>query len=144
MIDPRRRRFALGLAAAAAVAALALALLDPAARPPAESGAAEVGVRVVGPDGGSLYDGTVNLENATAHSALVEAGERGGFEVRTKEYPFGLYVEAVAGVEAEGNAGWLYSVERDGARIEGDRPADRFPLEPGDRVTWRYGTVPGG
>lgn len=139
MSRERDRRTTAALLALTALLLAGLALAAQAWRlDDAALGAGEVGVRVVGPEG-SLYDGTVNLENGTAHSALVEASRQGGFEVTTKRYPgLGLYVESIGGYRASGSAGWTYAVEREGETVEGDRAADRFPVAPGERVHWTW------
>lgn len=100
-------------------------------------------VRVTGPDG-DLWNGTVALENATAHAALLAAAEAGGFDVEVRRQrgyePCDLYVQRVGphGEGGAGGAGWVYEVRRDG---DWQRPvvgACAFPLHEGDEVWWRY------
>lgn len=98
----------------------------------------EYAVEVVGPEG-DLLSARVRVENATALLALQAAAREAGVAVETQEYPgMGTYVVAIGGHRAEGGAGWVYEVRRDGEWRFGDRSAARFPLEPGDQVRWRW------
>lgn len=129
------------LATVALVAALAFA-----ARPldvEESAGEGAVAVSVTGPAREVIFGGSVAIEDPSAYSVLVAASEAGSFEVRTREYPgLGLYVESVAGHDAQGSSGWVYEVLRDGEWASGDRAADRFTVAPGESVRWFWSAAP--
>lgn len=124
--------------------ALLLALLGGAAalaawqhQPP--GGAGEHAVEIIGPEG-PLFSGVVEVEQATALSALVAAADAAGLALTLEEYPgMGTYVRAVGPYRAEGSSGWIYEVRPEGGEwILGDRSAALYPLQPGDAVRWRW------
>lgn len=132
MVSSNARAAGFGLLALALVAgAVALAAL----RAPEEAGAARVRVLVEGPSS-VIWNGTLDAENGTALSVLLAAADAGGFAVEKRTYPYGSYVVAIDGHRARGTAGWVYAVERDGERREGDRAADRTSVQDGDLVAW--------
>lgn len=98
-------------------------------------------VRITGPHG-DLWNGTVQVADATAHDALLAAADRAGLDVHVVQYqtypPCGLYVDRIGPHGADDDGGWVYEVLRGG---EWQRPmvgACGFPLEAGDEVWWRY------
>jgi len=107
-----------------------------AQRAPGEAGAYRV--EALGPDG-PLLDETVDLEDATALTALQAAAARRGLALSLVEYPgMGAYVRAIGGHEARGASGWVYEVHRDGSWQSGDRSAAYFALQRGDSVRWSW------
>lgn len=104
-----------------------------------EGRAAEVHVLVLRRDGSERFNGTLLVRPATALEALEAAGRAGAFEVRVVAYPNGRYVASIGGEAAEGAAGWVYAVTREGATAEYPPLAsDRAPLAEGDRVVWHW------
>ena len=97
-------------------------------------------VEAVGPEG-RLFLSTVEVENATALSALAAAAAEHGLALSLEHYPgMGAYVRAVGSHRAEGAMGWIYEVHRDGAWVSGDRSAERFGLQKGDALRWSWTT----
>lgn len=129
-------KLAAALALLAAGAAVGAAAYASTRAGPGATGAFDV--EVVGPDG-PVLSATVEVEDATALSALQAAAARAGVDVRTERYPgMGVYVRAIGPHAASGPSGWIYEVRRDGAWTGGDRSAASFPLQPGDALRWRW------
>lgn len=95
-------------------------------------------VEVVGPDG-PLFIETVELEDATALTALQAAVAARGLTLSIEEYPgMGAYVRAVGPYRASGTSGWIYEVHRGDEWISGDRSAEVFALQKGDALRWSW------
>lgn len=108
-----------------------------ATREPAASGA--FAVTIVGPGNATLWSGRVDVENATALSALQAAGKVASLEVKTRDYPgLGTYVWSIGGHEARRADGWIYEVDRGQGWVAGDRSADQVALRAGDALRWRW------
>lgn len=107
--------------------------------PPTGAGDARVSIQL--PDGSFLFNRTVPVANATALSALAAAAREGSFTYDAQSYDMGTYVVGIGGHAARGAEGWQYWVHRDGAWVQGDRSADRFPVAPGEWVHWRWSSV---
>lgn len=87
----------------------------------------------------TLKDGnTTEINGLSTLSALVKASEFGGFNVTIANTTYGLYVESVADIPAEGLCGWMYLVNypHEGSPTIG---ADKYILSDGDVVHWYYG-----
>lgn len=95
-------------------------------------------VEIVGPDG-VLFEGTVQVENATALSALQAAAARAGLELTLEEYPgMGTYVRAIGPHRAAGPTGWVYEVREESGWVSGDRSAAHRPLRAGEALRWSW------
>lgn len=75
-----------------------------------------------------------NIEGSNVYMALIEASKKGGFEVKSKQYDFGVFVEEINGIKNTKEKSWIYFVND----VAGDVVADRKNLNPGDIVSWRY------
>lgn len=95
-------------------------------------------VLVEGPDGLAV-DQVVRVEDATALSVLEAAAAETGLALEIERYPgMGAYVRAIGPWRAEGAAGWIYEVGRDGAWTAGSQSAAYTALQAGDEVRWRW------
>lgn len=133
-------RLALALAVLAVVSAgaVALAAWD---RGASSTGASDVfDVRIVGPANATLFSGLVQVENATALSALRAACEKGNVSLEVETFPgMGAYVRSIGGHRGHGGAGWIYEVTRpEGSTVSGDRTAASFALHKGEALRWRW------
>lgn len=97
-------------------------------------------VRVEGPRSAILFEGSVDVEGATALSVLEAAAERARLALEVERYPgMGAYVRAIGDHRATGGSGWVYEVRAPGgAWVSGDRSAELYDLAPGDEVRWRW------
>jgi len=84
-----------------------------------------------------LKDGrTTKVDGYSALAALLKASEIGGFNITIVNSTWGLYVESIADVKAEGMKGWMYTVN-------GDMPAvgvADYELSDGDTLDFFYGS----
>lgn len=98
-------------------------------------------VSVEGPRGVLLFEGSVDVEGATALSVLQAAAQEAGLALELEEYPgMGTYVRAIGPYRATGGSGWVYEVRAQGADAwaSGDRSAELYDLRPGDALRWRW------
>lgn len=70
----------------------------------------------------------------TAFEALEIVAQKENFEIETKEYDFGVLVQAIQGKENTQDQAWLYYVNSQMA----DKAADKFELKDQDQVLWKY------
>ncbi len=77
---------------------------------------------------------TVQVVAGDAYSALIEAGKRLGFEIKTKHYDFGDLVETIGDKTNSTDKAWIYYVNG----ISGDVAADKKAVKAGDKVEWKY------
>ena len=99
-----------------------------------------------GPGGEILFDGSVEVQEATALSVLRAAAGQADLdlEVEGEGGPCGwVYVVAVAGHREAGSAGWEYWVRPAGGAWDlPDHSAACHALRPGDSVLWRWTPSP--
>ena len=77
---------------------------------------------------------TQNADAKSALSALEKVASGKGYKIITKEYKYGSIVEEVNRVKNTSANNWIYSVNG----IPGKIAADRYILNPGDEVEWKY------
>ena len=77
---------------------------------------------------------TYSAQAATAFEALLVVGSAQGFSLQTKQYDFGVFVEAIGDRKSTKDQSWIYFVN--GA--SGTVAADKNELHPGDLVEWKY------
>jgi hypothetical protein len=70
----------------------------------------------------------------TPYEALTIVSQQHTIPVKTKQYDFGLFVEAIGTKESNKDFSWLYFVND----ISGTVAADKKELKKGDVVTWKY------
>lgn len=89
---------------------------------------------------GTLFDGEVDVAQATALSALQAAAARAGLAVDLVEYPgMGAYVRAIGNETARDASGWVFDVSDErGEWSMADRGAGATPLYAGQAVRWRW------
>lgn len=142
-------RAAAWIAIAAGVAAATLlftayASIHEAASTP--TGKVTVHTAFVNQSGGTFFNATLHLDNATALTALDEAARKGNFSYHVTYYPgfgsraAGAFVDMVADEWAEPGQpdGWIYRIHRDGTWHVPDRSAAIYPLEDGDTLVWAW------
>lgn len=71
-----------------------------------------------------------SISSTSAYDILLNAQ----VEVLAKEYDFGLMVEEIDGVGKDKDRAWIYYVNGKSGSIS----ADKFKLQDGDRVEWKY------
>jgi len=71
---------------------------------------------------------------ATAFEALTKTAWEQNITLKTKQYDFGIFVEAIGGKEMIDDRSWIYFVNNVSATVA----ADKQPLQSGDTVSWRY------
>jgi hypothetical protein len=82
---------------------------------------------------GQKMAGTVQAR--TAFEALETFTHDRHIPIKTKQYQFGVMVEAVGDQVNKGDLGWMYRVNGKVGQIA----ADRYNLTPRDQVEWTYG-----
>lgn len=101
---------------------------------PAESeGTIEVTVAVAANEDKGIAAQEQEVKLAECANVLV-ATEATDFNPVVEDSEYGAYVSSINGVAAEGNAGWVYTVNGESV-MEG---ADACVLEAGDSVKWSY------
>jgi hypothetical protein len=80
---------------------------------------------------GKTYDYPIEYkEGLTAFDLFTWAG----VQVTTKQYDFGVYVEAVQGIKGEKGYFWIYYVNGTPAM----QAADKYIVQPNDVIEWKY------
>lgn len=78
-------------------------------------------------------------EETTAFHLLKKVSEAAGFEIKTSQYEYGIFIEAILGVEnGQDDKYWLYY-------LNGQMPpvaADKQLVKPGDKVEFRFEKSP--
>jgi hypothetical protein len=70
----------------------------------------------------------------TAFQALSEAAKKQNFELKTKQYDFGVFVEAIGTLANTKEKSWIYFVNGKAGTVA----ADKQSLTAGDMVEWKY------
>lgn len=70
----------------------------------------------------------------TAFEALEKAAQFQNIDIKTKQYDFGIFVEAINDKENTSEKSWLYYVN---GKIA-DKAADKYEIQDGDIIEWRY------
>jgi len=73
-------------------------------------------------------------EGETVFSLLLKASEMYNFTVKYHKERYGVFVEAIAGVEGGGSKWWVYYVND----VFGEVASDRKVVEDGDEILWIY------
>lgn len=82
------------------------------------------------------YSIAVDAPGVSVYSVLVALSKAAGFNVKTRTYSYGIFVEAIAGVENEGVDGrnWQYWVNGRYGEVSCDNKA----VYGGDIIEWRF------
>ena len=72
----------------------------------------------------------------TAFQALSEATKKQNLELKTKQYDFGVFVEAIGTLANTKEKSWIYFVNGKAGTVA----ADKQRLNAGDAVEWKYMT----
>lgn len=75
-----------------------------------------------------------NIPASTPYAALLATAKENNFDVKSKQYDFGVFVEGIAELENTKEKSWIYTVND----ISGDIAADKKDLAGGDTVVWKY------
>ena len=70
----------------------------------------------------------------TAFEALKLTTDQNNLELKTKQYDFGIFVEAIGGVENSRERAWIYFVNGKAGEVS----SDKYLLKTGDLVEWKY------
>jgi hypothetical protein len=81
------------------------------------------------------YEKTLTANSSTsAFDLLKEALDANQITYETKAYDFGIFVQSINGQVSGADKSWIYFVN--GA--SGQVAADKYILNPGDKVEWKY------
>lgn len=70
----------------------------------------------------------------TAFEALKLTTDQNNLELKTKQYDFGIFVEAIGGVENSRERAWIYFVNGKAGEVA----SDKYLLKTSDSVEWKY------
>ncbi len=140
-------RILAGITALAIVAVVAVGLLYGMNTDAGDT--ADYGILIVGPDGQTMFDQMVFVENATALSALQAAGKEAGLAIKVDVFASmgecGEYVSAIGPYEATDSGGWTYEIWQpdettedpdDGEWTWGPVGAGCYAMTEGEKVRW--------
>ena len=85
-------------------------------------------------DDGELISTFSGIPAVTAFEALTKTAREQNITLTTKQYDFGIFVEAIDGKAMTDDRSWIYFVNNVSATVA----ADMQPLQSGDTVSWRY------
>lgn len=87
--------------------------------------------------GGEKKQAIVIPKNSTVFDALAIASKQNGFSLKTKQYPFGIFIDELDGLASDKLTGqyWTYSINGQFASVG----ASSYVAKDGDIITWRYG-----
>jgi NADPH-dependent ferric siderophore reductase len=77
---------------------------------------------------------TCQQENQTVYSLLDQHAKQKSLTLKTKQYAFGILVEAIGNQANSPDKAWIYFVNG----VAGDVAADKKILKPKDKVEWKY------
>lgn len=77
------------------------------------------------------------VEATTAFDALEKLALANSWELQVKDYDFGKLVESINGVTSDKAMAWIVYVNGEAV----DKASDKFELNSGDKVEWRYEKV---
>ncbi|KKS46898.1 hypothetical protein A2781_02220 [Candidatus Gottesmanbacteria bacterium RIFCSPHIGHO2_01_FULL_42_27] len=75
-----------------------------------------------------------DLQAATPYEALKTMASQEGWEIKTKEYKYGLMVEGVGNLINSDKGYWTYKTNGQPGKIA----SDRYTLKKGETVEWEY------
>lgn len=87
----------------------------------------------------TIFDGSSTatysgVQAMTPYEALTKIASQKQILVQTKQYDFGVFVEAIAGKENTKDKTWIYFVNGK----SGEVAADKYTLKQNDAVEWKY------
>ena len=77
------------------------------------------------------------VEATTAYDALEKLAQENNWELQVKDYDFGKLVESIDGIASGKDMTWIFYVNA----VAADKASDKFELQSGDKVEWRYEKV---
>lgn len=77
---------------------------------------------------------TASVQAATAYQALLEIAKKQQIPLKTKQYDFGVFVQAIGDKENTKDMAWIYFVNGKAGTVA----ADKQPVTSGDTVEWHY------
>lgn len=98
---------------------------------PIETTSPAVSVTIFDGSSTATYSGISAL---TPYEALTKIASQKQISVQTKQYDFGVFVEAIAGKENTKDKTWIYFVNGK----SGEVAADKYTLKQNDTVEWNY------
>jgi len=85
-------------------------------------------------DGQVITESFEDFDGKTAFDLLKKLTESKDLKLETKIYDFGVFVQAIDGKESGSDKAWIYFVNGMSAQLA----ADRYQLQAGDNVEWKY------
>ena len=82
----------------------------------------------------SVNYSTIPNKDQTAYTLLVEAASTNNLMLSTKQYDFGVFVEAIGDYKNSDEKAWIYYINGESATVA----ADNSELINGDFVEWKY------
>jgi hypothetical protein len=77
-----------------------------------------------------------DIQASTPYEALAFVAKKNNQQIQTKQYDFGIFIEAVGDKKNTKEKAWIYSVNGQ----SGEVASDKYELKQGDAVEWKYTT----
>jgi len=75
-----------------------------------------------------------NSTNLTAYDLLKKTAEVNNFEIKVKQYDFGVFVEEIDGRKNTNEKAWIYFLNS----VSATAAADTYIVQHGDLIEWKY------
>lgn len=75
-----------------------------------------------------------DFTNKTAYDLLKKTAEKNNFEIKVKQYDFGVFVEEIDGRKNTNEKAWIYFLNS----VSATTAADTYIVKPGDLIEWKY------
>ena len=75
-----------------------------------------------------------NSTNLTAYDLLKKTAEVNNFEIKVKQYDFGVFVEEIDGRKNTNEKAWIYFLNT----VSATTAADKYIVESDDLIEWKY------
>ncbi|MFH1971530.1 MAG: DUF4430 domain-containing protein [Patescibacteria group bacterium] len=75
-----------------------------------------------------------DFTNLTAYDLLKKTAEVNNFEIKVKQYDFGVFIEEIDGRKNTNEKAWIYFLNAESASTG----ADKYTVQPDDLIEWKY------
>jgi len=75
-----------------------------------------------------------DFNNLTAYDLLKKTAEVNNFEIKVKQYDFGVFVEEIDGRKNTNEKAWIYFLNT----VSATTAADKYIVESDDLIEWKY------
>ncbi|MBU0998539.1 DUF4430 domain-containing protein [Patescibacteria group bacterium] len=75
-----------------------------------------------------------DFNEKTAYDLLKKTSEVNNFEIKVKQYDFGVFVEEIDGRKNTNEKAWIYFLNS----VSATTAADTYLVSPGDLIEWKY------